>query len=132
MSDLEKISAELIVIAYQDNQERVDSLEKLEKELPKLTSSFPEEEKKLIKQIVSELKEEADMETEKLFGKRTKIKPAVLEVEQEEIQPITVKEEEIEVVEPIELKQTKIIQADNKESKFEDDFSFLEDIDNAF
>lgn len=132
MSDLEKISAELIVIAYQDKQERVDSLEKLEKELPKLTSSFPEEEKKLIKQIVSELKEEADMETEKLFGKRTKIKPAVLEVEQEEIQPITVKEEEIEVVEPIELKQTKIIQADNQESKVEDDFSFLEDIDNAF
>lgn len=132
MSDLETISTQLISIAYQDKQERVDSLEKLEKELPKLTSSFPEEEKKLIKQIVSELKEEAGMETEKLFGKRTKTKPTVLEVEQEKIQPLTVKEEEIEVVEPIELKQTKIIQADNQESKVEDDFSFLEDIDNAF
>jgi len=129
MSDLEKISAELIVIAYQDKQDRVDSLEKLEKELPKLTSGFPEEQKKLISQIISSLKDEAYMDSEKVFGKRTVTKPQIV---QEEIQPQIVQEEEIEVVEPIEVKQTKIIKKENKKSKVDEDFSFLDDIDNAF
>jgi hypothetical protein len=120
MSDLEKISSELVSIAYQDKGERVNSLEKLEMQIPTLTSSFPEEQKKLIKQIISELKEEASIDT--ISSSEQMI----------ELTPTIVQEKDIEVIEPITLEQPEIINIQSEKSKTEKDLSFLDDIDNAF
>ena len=120
MSDLEIISSELVSIAYQDKSERVESLEKLEMAIPKMMLSFPEEQKKLIKQIIAELKQEASTDAVNSFDQTGETKPKV------------VQEEEIEVVEPITVIQPKTIEIKSKKSKPEQDFSFLEDIDNAF
>ena len=120
MSDLEKISSELVSIAYQDKSDRVNSLEKLEMELPTLTSSFPEEQKKLIKQIISELKEEASIDTINSPEKMIELTPTI------------VQEKDIEVIEPITLEQPEIINTESEKSKTDKDFSFLDDINNAF
>jgi hypothetical protein len=120
MSDLEKISSELVVIAYQDKFDRVKSLEKLEKEIPKMTLTFTEEQKKLIIHIIAELKEEASVDE---INSTDQIK---------ERTPPIVQEKEIEVIEPDVVTQAQITDIDNKESKVEEDLSFLEEIDNAF
>ena len=120
MSDLEKISSELVSIAYQDKSDRVNSLQKLEMDLPTLTSSFPEEQKKLIKQIISELKEEASIDTINSSEKMIELTPTI------------VQEKDIEVIEPITLEQPEIINIESEKSKTDKDFSFLDDINNAF
>jgi nitrate reductase alpha subunit len=126
MSDLEKISSELIVIAYQEKFERVKSLEKLEKEIPKMMVGFPEEQKKLIIQIIAELKQEASIDNVNSYDQITEKTPDV------EIVPTTVEEKEIEVVEPITVIEPEIIEIESEKPIPEDDFSFLDDIDSEF
>jgi hypothetical protein len=126
MSDLEKISSELIVIAYQEKFERVKSLEKLEKEISKMMIGFPEEQKKLIIQIIAELKQEASIDNVNSYDQTTKKTPDV------EVVPTTIEEKEIEVVEPITVIEPEIIEIETEKPKPEDDFSFLDDIDSEF
>jgi hypothetical protein len=126
MSDLEKISSELIVIAYQEKFERAKSLEKLEKEIPKMMVGFPEEQKKLIIQIIAELKQEASIDNVNSYDQTTEKTPDV------EVVPTTIEEKEIEVVEPITVIEPEIIEIESEKPKPEDDFSFLDDIDSEF
>jgi hypothetical protein len=143
MSVLEKISNELISLAYMDKEERVVRFAELENEASKLFQELPKEEAEIIDQIIKGLFAEAKEDAQKT----TAPKP-------EEQKPMPQAPETIEVVEPMVVQTPQAIieniepeKAPEKKKRTtaktvakkiveqkleEEDLSFLDTIEDAF
>lgn len=144
MSVLEKISNELISLAYMDKEERVVRFSELESEASKLFQELPKEEAEIIDQIIkglfAEAKEDAQITTvpKPEEQKPTPQTPETIEV----VEPIVVETPQavIENIEPekaLEKKKrttAKTVAKKIVEQKLEEeeDLSFLDSIEDAF
>ena len=146
MSVLEKISNELISLAYMDKEERVVRFAELESETNKLFQELPREEAEIIDQIIKGLFEEAKEDakaipTADVVEKRdVEQNPESIEVVQPEV--VQVPEAKIDTIDTIDLEEVapkktkktgKTVKKKNVEQKEEEeDLSFLENIEDAF
>lgn len=144
MSVLEKISNELISLAYMDKEERVVRFSELESEASKLFQELPKEEAEIIDQIIkglfAEAKEDAQITiVPKLEEQKpTPQAPETIEV----IEPIVVETPQavIENIEPEKAPEkkkrttAKTVAKKIVEQKLEEeeDLSFLDSIEDAF
>jgi len=129
MSSIEKISKELISIAYMDKMDRVKSIDKLEKDFQGFSLDIPNTESELIREIIVALKADAKKDELFLFDDSAKYT-----VDNNNL------ETEIEVVEPIIIPNDLVNKQKSRRSKIakektvveESDFSFLDTIEDAF
>jgi hypothetical protein len=146
MSVLEKISNELISLAYMDKDERVVRFAELESETNKLFQELPREEAEIIDQIIKGLFEEAKEDAKAIptaaVVEKTNIgqNPESIEVVQPEV--VQVPEAKIDTIDTIDLEEVapkktkktgKTVKKKNVEQKEEEeDLSFLDNIEDAF